>query len=202
MRNQIGHASEPARLNEAESRQLNPVSKTGMVSDAAFPFFSFTFIFNQSLRYELQQHHLYAQRAQSAAGPFSLPLWAVQETEKLADYVSRQLADLRAPTLVIHARDDEVCQLHTVQRVLAGTPSSRCSLTVLENSFHMVTLDHDRQQVASELCSVASRTHATADTGHSPLIPAPEAPSSRRTGRGHGGRESTNEQMGVAHEGC
>ena len=90
-------------------------------------------------------------RQRSAAGPLALPLWAVHETEKLADYVRRRIGDIRVPMLVIHSREDEVCRLRTVRRVLAGTDPSRTALRVLENSFHMITLDHDRRQVAAEL---------------------------------------------------
>jgi len=91
------------------------------------------------------------QRATSAAGPSSLPLWAIHQSEKLMNHVVRQFPRLRIPTVVIHSRLDEICSLGIVKRVFETLPAGLNRLVVLENSYHMITIDNDRQQVTAEL---------------------------------------------------
>ena len=91
------------------------------------------------------------QRATSAAGPSSLPLWAIHQSEKLMNHVVKQFPSLRIPTVVIHSKLDEICSLGIVQRVFETLPTGANRLVVLENSYHMITIDNDRQQVTAEL---------------------------------------------------
>lgn len=95
------------------------------------------------------------QRAQSAAGPDRLPLWGVQETERLKAHVLRGLPRLAMPATVMHARSDEVCSFEVVERVVRTMPTGT-TLVALEDSFHMITLDNDRARVAGELIRAAT----------------------------------------------
>ncbi|MEO7010419.1 MAG: alpha/beta hydrolase [Caldimonas sp.] len=96
------------------------------------------------------------ERAGSAAGPSHLPLWAIGETERLRDHVVRRLPALPMRSVVLHARDDEVCSLAAVERVCRTLPRHSNSLVVLEDSYHMITLDNDRRRVADELVLAAN----------------------------------------------
>ena len=98
------------------------------------------------------------QRASSAAGPSSLPLWAIHEVDRLKAHVLEHLPRLHTRTLVMHAREDEVCSLAAVQRAFSTLPDHDNSLVVLENSYHMITIDNDRQQVVAELLKCAGNT--------------------------------------------
>lgn len=91
------------------------------------------------------------QRATSAAGPATLPLWAIHQSEKLMNHVVKQFPGLKIPTVVIHSRLDEICSLGIVRRVFETLPRGANRLVVLENSYHMITIDNDRQQVTAEL---------------------------------------------------
>jgi carboxylesterase len=91
-----------------------------------------------------------AERAASAAGPASLPLRAIRESERLYAHVASRLKGLDVPMLVLHARDDEISSIASVERVLADAAVPAC-LVVLEHSYHMITIDNDRQRVAHEL---------------------------------------------------
>lgn len=95
-------------------------------------------------------------RATSAAGPARLPLWAIRENERLAAHVRAVAPRLATRNLVVHARDDEVCSLAAVQRACAALPAPRSSLLVLEDSYHMVTLDRERRRVAAVLRAAAT----------------------------------------------
>ena len=52
---------------------------------------------------------------------------------------------------MIHAREDEITRLESVQRLFDALPACDKELAMLENSYHMVTIDNDRQEVASLL---------------------------------------------------
>lgn len=95
------------------------------------------------------------ERAQSAAGPARLPLWGIREVESLARHVRDGLTALQVPALVLHAREDEICTLNSVQRSLAGAAPGRVELQVMDDSYHMITMDNDRHRVMDALTGFA-----------------------------------------------
>lgn len=119
------------------------------------------------------------QRASSAAGPSTLPLWAINQSEKLMQHVTQQFASLTVPTVVMHSRLDEICSLAVVQRVFGSLPRGAHRLVVLENSYHMISIDNDRQQVTAELLRCAGKTDKAPVAV---LDPTPVTPSSHPAG--------------------
>lgn len=91
------------------------------------------------------------QRARSAAGPARVPLRALREGERMLAEVGACLDKLSCPILVIHARDDEICSLESVKHVFDRLPQTDKTLVVLEDSYHMITIDNDRQQVVRSI---------------------------------------------------
>jgi carboxylesterase len=91
------------------------------------------------------------ERAGSAAGPSTLPLWAIREVDRLKDHVAAGLHRLTQRTLMLHARDDEVCTLASAQRSMHALATVDKRLVVLEDSYHMITIDNDRHRVVDEL---------------------------------------------------
>lgn len=87
----------------------------------------------------------------SLAGPGSVPLPVVRESERLSAHVRTLLPALAQPVQVQHARDDEICRLASVRREIARVPTGLLSLHVAENSHHMITADNDRHLVADRL---------------------------------------------------
>ncbi len=106
------------------------------------------------------------QRAQSAAGPARVPLRSLREGERMMAAVRARLSDLDCPLLVIHAREDEITRLESVQRLFDRLPTRDKELAVLDNSYHMVTIDNDRHEVASLLARFVKRlaSSTTAET--------------------------------------
>jgi carboxylesterase len=92
-------------------------------------------------------------RACSAAGPAALPLWALGESEKLTAYVCQRVHELDCPTMIIHARDDEITQLRHVRAFFDALTVPEKRFVVLENSYHVVTMDNDHARVAEELAA-------------------------------------------------
>jgi len=120
-------------------------------------------------------------------GPASVPLNVVRESERLSRHSRQLLAGLRRPLLVIHAREDEICRLDTVRQTidrLRPGPAGLASIEVLENSYHMISADNDRQQVAELIAGFAAKLrpggHAAPATFHiSPRVAGAHARTSR-----------------------
>ena len=63
------------------------------------------------------------------------------------------IEQVQRPTLVLHAREDEICRLASVRAVTAQAPHALLELAVLEDSYHMISVDNDRLEVAQRLAA-------------------------------------------------
>lgn len=83
-----------------------------------------------------------------------VPLACVREVDRLRGWVMKGLERMACETLVVHAREDELTSLRSadfvVEQINRGTPG-RARVVVLENSYHMVAVDNDRELVASSV---------------------------------------------------
>lgn len=82
----------------------------------------------------------------SAAGLSATPGASLRELWRLVDIVKKDLPNLLTPTLLIHARNDDIAHLRNsvyVQRHLGGP----ADMLLLENSYHMITVDQERNTV-------------------------------------------------------
>lgn len=103
-------------------------------------------------------------KRKSAVGPALLPLWAIHEAEKLMAHVRANTQRIDCRTLVMHAREDELSALPGVERIVQGFAATDKKLVVLENSYHMITIDNDRARVATELTRFVRGDTAAAGT--------------------------------------
>lgn len=101
------------------------------------------------------------ERAQSACGPARIPLRALREGERMMAEVRRRLRELDCPLLIIHATEDEITSLPSVQRLFDALPQPDKTLAVVNNSYHMITIDNDRQEVAALLVQFVHRIAAS-----------------------------------------
>lgn len=80
-----------------------------------------------------------------------IPVRALHQVVELMSVVRRELEKVRAPTLVIHARQDHTvpyaCSEELVRRVSAPVRAHRA----LERSYHVVAIDVERDIVATEV---------------------------------------------------
>jgi carboxylesterase len=60
--------------------------------------------------------------------------------------VRRQLRSIRTPCLVVHAVDDDVASLKNVRMIVRGVQGP-VETVLLENSYHMITVDQERDKV-------------------------------------------------------
>ena len=91
-----------------------------------------------------------AEKTTSIAGASSLPMTAVYQAKKLIRHVKKAMPSVTAPALVIHAREDDVASARSAEFVLENIGSDDVDFILLHDSYHMVTLDNEKDLVASE----------------------------------------------------
>lgn len=82
----------------------------------------------------------------AAAGLPGNPWPSLAEFYRLSWRVRRLLPSVRTPCLVVHAKDDDVASLRNVRTVVRGV-SGPVETVLLENSYHMITVDQERDLV-------------------------------------------------------
>ena len=84
-----------------------------------------------------------------------VPLACIREVDRLRGFVMKGLERIGCPTLVVHARQDELTSLRSahflVERIGAGKRAGQARMVVLEDSYHMVCVDNDREIVAKNV---------------------------------------------------
>jgi len=86
-------------------------------------------------------------RAASLSYP-ALPLPAVLELLRLQATVRPELGRVTLPTLLLHGRHDHTAPVANLDLLRQGLGSREIETHVLERSWHVVTLDYDREEVA------------------------------------------------------
>jgi len=86
------------------------------------------------------------------AGVYSTPLRSFANLNALVSVVKRDLGKVQQPALIVHPREDDMASLENayyMQKHLGGLVDT----LVLDNSYHMVTLDQQRHIVAQRATS-------------------------------------------------
>lgn len=81
-----------------------------------------------------------------------LPLGSLYEMYRLGRHVERIAAQVRTPTLIVHARDDDMSHPRNAERLRAAL-AGPTELMLLENSYHMVHVDREHAAVADRSAS-------------------------------------------------
>ncbi|MDQ0349663.1 alpha/beta hydrolase [Ancylobacter vacuolatus] len=95
----------------------------------------------------------------SAAGLAGTPGPAVRELLRLVAKVVPELPGISVPTLLVHARNDDVSSLRN-STYIASRLGGAVDLTVLEDSYHIVTLDRQRNIAIARTLDLLERVRA------------------------------------------
>ncbi|MBO0763412.1 MAG: alpha/beta fold hydrolase [Hyphomicrobiaceae bacterium] len=90
----------------------------------------------------------------SRAGQFSNPGRVMLELRWLVDTVKRELAGIRQPTLIVHPREDDRASLDNAA-YLQGALGGIVETCVLDDSYHIVTVDRQRNVVVERTAAFA-----------------------------------------------
>jgi carboxylesterase len=98
----------------------------------------------------------------SQAGQLSTPGSSMLELRRLAGIVRSELSEIKQPVLILHPREDDRASIRNafyLQRNLGGT----VDMVVLDDSYHIITMDRQRHIVIERSAAFAQRLAADAD---------------------------------------
>jgi carboxylesterase len=96
---------------------------------------------------ERQIHHA----GESDAGAGSLQVRDLLQARLLGRQTRRDLARIQAPILIIHAQEDECASPRSAFDIHAGVRSSVKRLVLLDDCYHMISIDKEKSRVLHEM---------------------------------------------------
>jgi len=79
------------------------------------------------------------------------PVTLLYQLELLVRYLSRRLKNINAPVQLIQARDDDMTSIKNSQFIYNRVASQTKEIVLLEDSYHVITADQQRERVADEI---------------------------------------------------
>ena len=87
----------------------------------------------------------------SDAGAASLRVRDILQARDLIAMTRKSLIDISCPTLLIHAKEDECATPRSSMEVAENVQASRIRLVLLQDSYHMISIDREKDLVLSEM---------------------------------------------------
>lgn len=87
----------------------------------------------------------------SDAGAALLKVRDLLEAQNLMKLVRQGLRKVTAPTLLLHARDDDAASPRSAFEVASGVSSERVHCLLLNDSYHMISIDKEKARVLTEM---------------------------------------------------
>lgn len=81
--------------------------------------------------------------------PF-FPLASLYQHHLFVNVVKKELTLIKNPIIIIHAKEDDMTSLKNAEFVYKSISSARKSLVVLNDSYHMITIDREKDKVIEE----------------------------------------------------
>ena len=82
--------------------------------------------------------------------PF-FPLVCLYQHHLFTKIVKKELPLIKAPILILHARQDDMTSLKNAQHLFKHIGSIDKTLIILEDSYHIITIDKEKDKVAEEI---------------------------------------------------
>lgn len=92
----------------------------------------------------------------TSAGASKSSLMGVYQTERMMRFLRNNLHRITTPTLVMHARQDDTSSLRSAELVATSVASPILRKVILENSYHIITMDNDKDLVVKETLNFAA----------------------------------------------
>ncbi|MHA4813403.1 alpha/beta hydrolase [Streptomyces aculeolatus] len=104
-----------------------------------------------------------AKKGASETGYDRVPLHAAHSLRQFLARVDTELPQVTQPLLVLHSRVDHVVSPLDSARILGRVSSQDVTETVLEDSYHVATLDHDAERIFTATDDFIDRLTVPAD---------------------------------------
>ncbi|MDP2923598.1 MAG: alpha/beta fold hydrolase [Candidatus Omnitrophota bacterium] len=79
--------------------------------------------------------------------PF-FPMVCLYQHHLFAKVVKKEIPSVKTPIIIMHAKEDDMTSPKNAQYIFERIGSANKSLVILENSYHMITIDQERDKVA------------------------------------------------------
>ncbi|MDP1909590.1 MAG: esterase, partial [Hyphomicrobium sp.] len=89
-------------------------------------------------------------------GRAGVPATMVLEHRRMVDAAMKMLPRVKQPTLIVHSLQDDYANINNAH-YLQGEIAGNVDMVVLEDSYHMVTLDKERQVVVDRTRAFVAR---------------------------------------------
>ena len=96
----------------------------------------------------------------SEAGVFSTPVRSFANFNALVAVVKKRLGDVKQPALIIHPRQDDMASLKNAQ-IMQARLGGLVETTILDDSYHIITLDQQRHIVLERTTDFVARLGRT-----------------------------------------
>lgn len=103
---------------------------------------------NPELREKIRRQFLAGD--QSEVGAVHIPMHALEQGFRLVRHARKRLHDVRCPVLMIHAADDETVSILSAETTFDRLGATHKEMIYLGDSYHMVTVDNERETVQFE----------------------------------------------------
>ncbi|MCC6196657.1 MAG: acyl-CoA-binding protein [Burkholderiales bacterium] len=80
-----------------------------------------------------------------------VPAECIRQVDRLRAILMKGVKDVRCQTLVIHAREDELTSIRSANFLVETIGGARARMVIVENSYHMICVDNDREIVAKNV---------------------------------------------------
>jgi len=103
-----------------------------------------------------------------------VPLECIRQVDRLRAMVMKAAPKIRCPTLVVHAREDELTSLRSAHFMIEAIGGGRARMVILEDSYHMICVDNDREIVAKNVLEFLGAALPGAALANEPRMSAEE----------------------------
>lgn len=101
------------------------------------------------------------EKSTSAAGSAKIPMRGIYETDKLIRHVKKCTPAVTAPALIIHSYEDDTSTIRSADFVEQHIGSKKVRKIFLDDSYHIVTMDNQKDLVADETIRFFKETIGT-----------------------------------------
>lgn len=88
--------------------------------------------------------------------PF-FPLSCLYQHSLFVKVVQKELPEVKVPVLILHAKEDDMTSIRNAKYVMEHIGSSDKTLVSLEDSYHMITIDKEKDKVTKEAIKFLNR---------------------------------------------
>ncbi len=86
-----------------------------------------------------------------------MPVSSILSIHDLQIKVQMTLSSIKTPTILIHSRHDSTAPYESMAYITQHVASTVTETVTLENSYHIVTLDYEKEVVAQKVCQFFTR---------------------------------------------